>query len=147
MKDQKELGRGSFAKIPNGMPGIETRLHLLHEAVNEGKLSLNRFVEITSTAPAKIFGLYPRKGSLNIGADADVVVWDPKRRFTLSHENLHMRVDYAAYPEKTVVGAPRYVLSRGELLVDASGVERGAATTFHGRPGRGQFFRRKTFNL
>ena len=143
MKDQKELGRGSFAKIPNGMPGIETRLHLLHEAVSEGKISLNRFVEITSTAPAKIFGLYPKKGSLNIGADADIVVWDPKRRFTLSHENLHMRVDYAAYPNKTVTGTPRYVLSRGELVVDGSG----AQPTFHGRAGRGQFVRRRTFSL
>jgi len=143
MKDQKELGRGSFAKVPNGMPGVETRLHLMHEAVNEGKISLNRFVEITSTAPAKIFGLYPKKGSLNIGADADIVVWDPKRRFTLSHENLHMRVDYAAYPNKTVTGTPRYVLSRGELVVDGSG----AQPTFHGRAGRGQFVRRRTFSL
>ncbi len=146
MKDQKELGRSSFAKIPNGMPGIETRLHLMHQAVIEGKLSLNRFVEITSTAPAKIFGLYPRKGCLNIGADADVVVWDPKRRFTLSPENLHMRVDYAAYPTKTVIGAPRYVLSRGELLVDASG-DKPAAASFHGRAGRGKFLRRKTFSI
>ena len=139
MKDQKELGRGSFAKIPNGMPGIETRLHLLHEAVNEGKISLNRFVEITSTAPAKIFGLYPRKGSLAIGADADLVVWDPKQRFTLSAENLHMRVDYAAYPEKTVTGAPAYVFSRGELVVQGN--------QFVGKPGRGQFIKRSTFSL
>jgi dihydropyrimidinase len=143
MKDQKELGRDNFAKIPNGMPGVETRLHLLHEAVNEGKISLNRFVEITSTAPAKIFGLYPRKGCLNIGADADIVVWDPKRRFTLSPENLHMRVDYAAYPGKTVTGTPRYVLSRGELIVDSSGGQ----SQFLGRRGRGQFLRRQTFSL
>lgn len=143
MKDQKELGRSSFAKIPNGMPGIETRLHLMHEAVNEGRLSINRFVEITSTAPAKIFGLYPKKGSLGIGADADVVVWDPKRRFTLSHQNLHMRVDYAAYPEKTVTGSPRYVLSRGELIVDATAEQ----PRFFGRPGRGKFQRRSTFSL
>jgi dihydropyrimidinase len=139
MKDQKELGRHSFAKIPNGMPGIETRLHLLHEAVNEGKLSLNRFVEITSTAPAKIFGLYPRKGSLAIGADADLVVWDPKQRFTLSAANLHMRVDYAAYPEKTVTGAPAYVFSRGELIVQGN--------QFVGKSGRGQFIKRSTFSL
>ena len=139
MKDQKELGRDSFAKIPNGMPGVETRLHLLHDAVNEGKISLNRFVEITSTAPAKIFGLYPRKGSLAIGADADIVVWNPKQRFTLSAENLHMRVDYAAYPDKTVTGAPTHVFSRGELVV------RGGE--FLGRPGRGQFQKRSTFGL
>jgi len=139
MKDQKELGRDSFAKIPNGMPGIETRLHLLHEAVNEGKLSLNRFVEITSTAPAKIFGLYPRKGSLAIGADADIVVWNPQQRFSLAAENLHMRVDYAAYPDKIVTGAPAYVFSRGELVVQGN--------QFLGKPGRGQFLKRRTFSL
>jgi dihydropyrimidinase len=139
MKDQKELGRDSFAKVPNGMPGVETRLHLLHDAVNEGKISLNRFVEITSTAPAKIFGLYPRKGSLAIGADADVVVWNPKQRFTLSAENLHMRVDYAAYPDKTVTGAPTHVFSRGELVVQNG--------QFLGRPGYGKFQKRSTFSL
>jgi dihydropyrimidinase len=139
MKEQKELGRDSFAKIPNGMPGIETRLHLMHEAVNEGRLSLNRFVEITSTAPAKIFGLYPRKGSLAIGADADIVIWNPKQRFTLSADNLHMRVDYAAYPEKTVTGAPTHVFSRGELVVHNG--------EFLGKPGRGQFLKRSTFSL
>lgn len=139
MKDQKTLGRDSFAKIPNGMPGIETRLHLLHEAVNEGRISLNRFVEICSTAPAKIFGLYPRKGSLNIGADADIVVWDPKKRFALSHENLHMRVDYASYPDKVVTGAPRYVLSRGDVVVDQM--------QWRGRESRGAFLKCKTFGL
>src|SRR5205823_7614889 len=77
MKGQKELGRGSFAKIPNGMPGIETRLHLLYEGVREKKISLNRFVEITSTAPAKLFGMYPRKGTIAVGSDADLVIWDP----------------------------------------------------------------------
>lgn len=143
LKDQKELGRGNFAKIPNGMPGIETRLHMLFDAVNSGKLSLNRFVEITSTAPAKIFGLYPKKGSLNIGADADVVVWDPKRALTLSQENLHMRVDYAAYPERTVLGTPRYVFSRGELVVNATG----AQATWLGQRGRGQYVRCGTFGL
>ena len=139
MKDQKELGRDSFAKVPNGMPGIETRLHLMFEAVAEGKLSLNRFVEITSTAPAKIFGLYPRKGSISVGSDADVVVWDPKRALKLSHENLHMRVDYAAYPNKTVPGSPRYVFSRGELVVSQG--------SYVSRPGHGQFVRRSTFSL
>ena len=146
MKDQKTLGRDSFAKIPNGMPGIETRLHLLHDAVNHGQISLNRFVEITSTAPAKIFGLYPKKGSLNIGADADLVIWDPKQALLLSHDNLHMRVDYAAYPEKTVLGAPRYVLSRGELVIDArAGAGKNAVCL--GRTGRGQYLRCGTFNL
>jgi dihydropyrimidinase len=138
MKGQKELGKDSFAKIPNGMPGIETRLHLLYEGVREGKISLNRFVEITSTAPAKIFGMYPRKGTIAVGADADVVIWDPEKRFTLDKENLHMKVDYAAYPGKTVIGAPRTVLSRGEVIVDRG--------KFLGRPGRGQFLKRRTFS-
>lgn len=138
MKGQKELGKDSFAKIPNGMPGIETRLHLLYEGVREGRLSINRFVEITSTAPAKIFGMYPEKGTIAVGSDADVVIWDPEKRFTLDKENLHMKVDYAAYPGKTVIGAPRTVLSRGEVVVDRG--------KFLGRPGRGQFLRRKTFS-
>jgi dihydropyrimidinase len=138
MKGQKELGKDSFAKIPNGMPGIETRLHLLYEGVREGKLSLNRFVEITSTAPAKIFGMYPEKGTVAIGSDADLVVWDPEKRFTLDKENLHMKVDYAAYPGKTVTGAPRTVLSRGEVIVDRG--------KWMGKTGRGKFIRRKTFS-
>lgn len=137
-KGQKELGRDSFAKIPNGMPGIETRLHLLYEGVREGRISLNRFVEITSTAPAKIFGMYPKKGTIAVGSDADVVIWDPEKRFSLDKENLHMKVDYAAFPGKTVIGAPRTVLSRGEVVVDRD--------KFLGRPGQGQFLRRKTFS-
>ena len=137
MKGQKELGRDSFAKIPNGMPGIETRLHLLYEGVRQGRISLNRFVEITSTAPAKIFGLYPEKGTIAVGSDADIVIWDPEKRFTLDKENLHMKVDYAAYPGKTVIGAPKTVLSRGEVIVDG--------TKFLGRKGRGRFVRRKTY--
>jgi dihydropyrimidinase len=137
VKGQKDLGRGDFSKIPNGMPGIETRLHLMWEAVREGKISMNRFVDITSTAPAKIFGLYPRKGNVCVGADADLVVWDPEKRFELSHKNLHMRADYAAYEGKTVIGAPSHVLSRGELLVEND--------KFLGHKGRGRFLRRNTF--
>src|SRR5206468_2289542 len=139
MKGQKELGRNDFSKIPNGMPGIETRLHLLYEGVRDGRISLNRFVEITSTAPAKIFGLYPKKGTIAVGADADVVVWDPEKRFQLSHKNLHMRADYAPFEGKTVIGAPSQVFSRGELIVDENHTV--------GRKGRGQFVRRGTFSL
>lgn len=139
MKGQKELGKGNFAKIPNGMPGIETRMHLMYEGVREKRISLNKFVEITSTAPAKIFGLYGKKGTLAVGADADVVVWDPNKRFTLDLENLHMKADYAAYPGKTVIGAPEKVFARGELVVDG--------TKYLGRKGRGGFVRRSTFGL
>jgi dihydropyrimidinase len=139
MKGQKELGRHSFAAIPNGMPGIETRMHLLYEGVRKGEISLNRFVEITSTAPAKIFGLYPRKGTIAIGGDADLVVWDPNKRFELSLENLHMKADYAAYPGKVVTGAPKNVLSRGEEIVRDD--------RWLGRLGRGEFLKRRTFDL
>ncbi|HUJ57919.1 MAG TPA: dihydropyrimidinase [Kofleriaceae bacterium] len=141
MKDQKELGRNDFSKIPNGMPGVETRLYLLWEGVTRGKISMNRFVEITSTAPAKIFGMYGKKGTLAVGADADVVVWDPAREKILGKDTLHMRVDYSPFEGRKVVGAPSHVLSRGELVVEndvwvASRVQ-----------GRGQFIRRGTFNL
>jgi len=139
MKGQKELGRGNFAKIPNGMPGVETRLHLLYEGVRDGRISLNRFVEITSTAPAKIFGLYPRKGTIAVGADADVVVWDPNKKFELSHKNLHSKADYAPYEGKTVIGAPSHVLSRGELVVEHDKTL--------SKKGRGRFVRRGTFAL
>jgi dihydropyrimidinase len=138
LKGQKELGRGDFSKIPNGMPGIETRLHLLYEGVRDGRISLNRFVEITSTAPAKIFGLYPRKGALAVGADADCVVWDPAKQFELSHKNLHMKADYAPFEGKTVIGAPSQVFSRGELIVEND--------KMLGKKGRGQFVRRSTFS-
>jgi dihydropyrimidinase len=141
MKDQKELGRGDFSKIPNGMPGVETRLHLLWEGVTQGRISMNRFVEITSTAPAKIFGMYGRKGCIAIGADADIVVWDPRRSKLLSKDTLHMRVDYSPYEGRTVPGSPSHVLSRGELIVAD---DKWVGKT---KQGRGQFLRRGTFGL
>src|SRR5688572_13831625 len=139
MKDQKELGRGNFAKIPNGMPGVETRLYLLWEAVRDGKISINRFVEISSTAPAKIFGLYPRKGTLAVGADADVVVWDPEKKVTMSAKTLHMRVDYSPLEGREMIGAPTVVLQRGHTLLKDG--------KFLGKPGQGQFQRRGTWSL
>jgi dihydropyrimidinase len=141
MKDQKELGRNDFSKIPNGMPGVETRLHLLWEGVTQGKISLNRFVEITSTAPAKIFGMYGKKGTIAVGADADVVVWDPKREKILSKDTLHMRVDYSPFEGRKVPGSPRAVLSRGELIVEND------QWVAKKKQGRGQFVRRGTFGL
>jgi dihydropyrimidinase len=141
MKDQKELGRGDFSKIPNGMPGVETRLHLLWEGVTQGKISIHRFVEITATAPAKLFGMYPRKGAIAIGSDADIVVWDPRREKRLGKDTLHMRVDYSPFEGRVVPASPSHVLSRGELVVhDDRWVGKA-------KQGRGQFVRRGTFSL
>ena len=141
MKDQKELGRGDFSKIPNGMPGVETRLHLLWEGVTQGKISMNRFVEITSTAPAKIFGMYGKKGTLAVGADADVVVWNPKKPQKLGVETLHMRIDYSPFEGHVVPGSPQHVLSRGELIVSND------QWVGKQKAGRGQFQKRRTFGL
>ncbi len=141
MKEQKELGKNDFSKIPNGMPGVETRLHLLWEGVVAGKISINRFVEITSTAPAKIFGMYGKKGTLAVGADADVVVWDPKREKVLGKDTLHMRVDYSPFEGRKVPASPSHVFSRGELIVE------GDSWVGKQKQGRGQFIKRGTFGL
>jgi dihydropyrimidinase len=140
MKGQKELGKDSFAKIPNGMPGVETRLYLLWDrGVRAGRISMNRFVEITSTAPAKIFGMYPRKGTIAIGADADLLVWDGEKKHMLSEKTLHMRVDYSPYEGEEVTGAPTHVLSRGKVVIENG--------KYVGKKGDGRFFKRSTFNL
>ncbi len=140
MKGQKELGKDSFAKIPNGMPGIETRLYLLWDGgVRTGRISMNRFVEITSTAPAKIFGLYPHKGTIAIGADADLIVWDPLKRHTLKQSTLHMKVDYTPYEGQEVVGGPSHVLSHGRVVVQDF--------KYQGKKGDGRFVKRSTFSL
>src|SRR5262252_7872979 len=105
MKEQKELGRNDFSKIPNGAPGIETRMSLVYDGgVRTGRISLNRFVELTSTSPAKIFGLFPRKGTIAPGSDADLVVFDPQKKVRLSQKTLHMKVDYNPYEGREVVG-------------------------------------------
>lgn len=140
MKGQKDLGRESFAKIPNGMPGVETRLYLLWDGgVRTGRISPNRFVEITSTAPAKIFGLYPHKGTIAPGADADLLVWDPDKEHVLSVDTLHMRVDYSPFEGQVVRGMATHVLSRGDVVVEHG--------KFLGKAGRGKFVRRSTFSL
>ena len=133
--DQKILGKDDFTKIPNGGPVIENRLQLLyHYGVNAGKISLNRFVEITSTAPARIFGMYPRKGEIAAGSDADVVIWDPEAVHTLSVKTHHMRVDYSMFEGFGIKGNARTVISRGEVIVDKG--------EFFGKPGRGQYLKR-----
>jgi dihydropyrimidinase len=118
MKEQKELGKGDFSKIPNGAPGVENRLMLLyHGGVNGGRITPNRFVDLVSTRPAKIFGLYPKKGSIAIGADADLLLWDPKRKWTISAKTHRMKVDYSAYEGTEVTGIPDTVLLRGKVIV------------------------------
>jgi len=136
MKGQKELGQGDFSKIPNGAPGIETRMSLLYDGgVVRNRISVNRFVELTSTSPAKIFGLFPKKGTIAPGSDADLVVFDPNRKLTLSAKTLHQRVDYTPYEGRVVQGAADTVISRGEVIVENG--------TFVGRAGRGSFLKRK----
>jgi dihydropyrimidinase len=138
MKDQKELGRGDFSKIPNGLPGVEHRMDLIYQGVVGKTISLPRWVELTSTAPARLFGLYPKKGSLLPGADADLVVYDPARRHALSVTTHHMAVDYSAYEGTEVTGGVDAVVSRGQVIV-----EHGA---FKGRDGHGRFVPRAVFS-
>jgi len=115
----KELGKDSFAKIPNGMPGIEDRLMVLwHHGVNTGRFSRSRFVELVSTNSAKIFGLYPRKGEIAVGSDADILIWDPEKEHILSAETHHMNTDYNVYEGMKVRGMPAKVYLRGKLIVD-----------------------------
>ena len=135
MKEQKTLGEHDFSKIPNGAPGIETRMSLVYDGgVRSGKISLNRFVELTSTSPAKIFGLFPRKGTIAPGSDADIVIFDPEKRVRLSVKTLHMKVDYNPYEGREVTGATETVISRGKVIVDNG--------QFTGRAGMGSFIRR-----
>ncbi|HWG60693.1 MAG TPA: dihydropyrimidinase, partial [Streptosporangiaceae bacterium] len=129
-KDQKELGRGDFSKIPNGMPGVEHRMDLLHQGVVAGELSLARWVEVAATTPARMFGLYPRKGVIAPGSDADIVIYDPQATQTLSARTHHMNVDYSAYEGLSITGRTQTVLSRGQVVID-DGEFRGAAG--HGR--------------
>jgi dihydropyrimidinase len=132
--EQKELGRGDFSKIPNGIPGVEHRMDLLHQGVVSGEISLPRWVEITSTTPARMFGLYPRKGVIQPGSDADIVIYDPAARQTLSVASHHMNVDYSAYEGMEITGQVDTTLSRGRVVVDAG--------EFHGAAGHGQFLSR-----
>jgi dihydropyrimidinase len=132
---QKELGRGDFRKVPNGLPGVEDRLDLLHDGgVATGRITKERWVEIVSTAPAKLFGMYPRKGAIAIGSDADLVIYDPNRRRTISAATHHMAVDYSCYEGRSVQGGNDVVLSRGSVIVRNG--------EFTGRRGHGQFIRR-----
>ena len=133
--DQKVLGKDDFTKIPNGGPGIENRLQLIHHyGVGQDKLSLTRFVEITATAPARIFGMYPKKGTIAAGSDADIVIWDPNAEHLISAATHNMRCDFSMFEGYRVKGNARQVFSRGELIVEGG--------KFIGKPGRGQYLKR-----
>jgi len=137
-KEQKEMGRDDFTKIPNGGPGIENRLQLLFDGgVNKKRLSVNRWVELVSTTPAKMFGLFPRKGTIAVGSDADMVIWDPNVEHVISAQTHHMRVDYSMFEGFKVKGNAETVLSRGEIIVDKG--------KFLGKAGRGHFVKRDSY--
>src|SRR6266516_4900328 len=116
---QKTLGRDDFSKIPNGGPGLENRLQMIHEfGARAGRISLNRMVELLATSPAKLFGLYPRKGTIAVGSDADIVVFDPEKKVTISAASQHSKTDYNLYAGTEVTGTPEVVLLRGQILVE-----------------------------
>ena len=137
-KDQKTLGIDDFSKIPNGGPGVENRMSLVFNGgVNSGRISLNKFVELTSTAAAKTFGLFPKKGTIAVGSDADIIIFDPNRKETISINNActhHMRVDYNAYEGFEVTGFTETVLSRGKIII--------MDCEYKGKKGDGQFLKR-----
>src|SRR5215211_2499060 len=131
---QKTLGRDDFSQIPNGGPGIENRLHMIHElGVRQGRISLNRMVELLATSPAKLFGLYPRKGTIAVGSDADIVIFDPDKKVTLSAATHHSKADYNLFEGTEVTGAPEVAVRRG-AQADAGG-EVGAWPGRHGHTG------------
>jgi dihydropyrimidinase len=135
---QKDAGKDDFSQIPNGGPGLENRLQMIHEfGVRAGRISLNRMVELLATNPAKLFGLYPRKGTLAVGSDADVVVFDPNRKLTISAATHHSRSDYNLYEGTEVTGSPEVVLLRGNVLVENDELV--------AKPGIGQFIKRARF--
>ncbi|MHB8873570.1 MAG: dihydropyrimidinase [Myxococcaceae bacterium] len=132
---EKELGKGNFAKIPNGAPGLETRMGLLWDGgVRAGRIDVSRFVEVTSTAAAKIFGMYPKKGTIVPGGDADLVVFDPEKEVRWSAKSHHMRVDYNPYEGRVTHGAPTHVLSRGQVIVEGD--------KWLGKAGAGKYVKR-----
>jgi dihydropyrimidinase len=135
---QKTMGRDDFSKIPNGGPGLENRLHMIHEfGVRKGRIGLNRMVELLSTNPAKLFGLYPRKGTIAVGSDADIVVFDPERTHTISASTHHSKSDYNLFEGTEVTGVPATVLLRGQVLVEGDELV--------AQPGVGQFVKRARF--
>jgi dihydropyrimidinase len=134
---QKEMGRGDFRKVPNGLPGVEDRVDLLHDGgVVAGRFSKERWVDVISTGPAQLFGMYPRKGVVAVGSDADLVIYDPERTHTISAATHHMDVDYSCYEGRQVQGGSDIVLSRGTVVVEDG--------RWVGPAGHGRFIKRST---
>jgi dihydropyrimidinase len=133
-KEQKELGIGDFSKIPNGMGTVEHRMDLIYQGVVAGEISLARWVETCSVTPARMFGLYPRKGAILPGSDADIVIYDPTAQQTLGVQSHHMAVDYSAWEGTRIDGKVDTVLSRGSVIIEGN--------RYTGRKGQGQFLRR-----
>ncbi len=137
---QKQLGRGDFSKIPNGVPGVEPRMILMYNGgVVEGRIGLNRFVEVTATAPAKMFGMYPKKGTIAVGSDADIVIFDPNGSSVISADTHHMDVDYSAYEGWEMKGKVETVLSKGKVIITDN--------QYLGSPGDGEYLVRGTSQL
>jgi dihydropyrimidinase len=135
----KELGKDDFTKIPNGLPGVGDRLPIFWtEGVVKGRITAHQFVALTSTNPAKIFGLYPQKGVIQPGSDADIVIWNPQMKITYGREWSHQRTDYNLYEGWELEGFPEKVFLRGNCLVDGR--------MWLGKAGNGKFMRRKPFN-
>jgi dihydropyrimidinase len=134
---QKDMGKGNFANIPNGLPSVEDRVTLMFQRVRAGQLSPNRWVELIATNPAKMFGLYPRKGTIAPSFDADIVVFDPNRERVISSESHHMNVDYSCYEGMKVWGVPEVVMQRGNVLVQDG--------EWFGKEGQGRFVPRSRF--
>ncbi|WP_445505156.1 dihydropyrimidinase [Microvirga sp. G4-2] len=136
-KGHKDKGRDDFRKIPNGAPGIEERLMMVYQGVNAGRISLTQFVDLVATRPAKVFGMFPQKGTIAVGSDADIVLWDPHAEMTITQSAMHNAMDYSSYEGTRVKGIPKMVLLRGKVVV--------ADGQYVGSPGDGQFLKRRRY--
>jgi dihydropyrimidinase len=136
-KGHKDKGRNDFRLIPNGAPGIEERMMMVYQGVNNGHITLTQFVDLMATRPAKVFGLFPRKGTIAVGSDADLIIWDPKANLVIAQSAMHNSMDYSSYEGYTVQGIPRTVLSRGKVIVKNR--------EYIGTPGEGRFLKRDKY--
>ncbi|MPM17892.1 D-phenylhydantoinase [bioreactor metagenome] len=137
---EKQLGKDDFTKCPNGAPGVETRMGIMFsEGVSKKRISLNKFVEITSANPAKLFGLYPKKGTIAVGSDGDLVIFDPYKKVTITKAMLHENVDYTPYEGIELVGYPELTMARGEIIARNN--------EFIGKKGYGKFIKRNRIEL